>query len=92
VSRQPILIAGAALRSARGVAALKSFAMAHGVPVALTWKNQDLFDNSSPLYAGHLGFGNPPAHRKALAAPTWSSPAAPGSATWRARTTLSARP
>jgi acetolactate synthase I/II/III large subunit len=37
------------------------------VPVALTWKNQDVFDNSSPLYAGHVGFGTPPAHRKALA-------------------------
>jgi acetolactate synthase I/II/III large subunit len=67
MSRQPIVIAGAALRSPRGVAALKSFATTHGVPVALSWKNQDLFDNSSPLYAGHLGFGNPPAHRKALA-------------------------
>ena len=65
-SRRPILLAGAALRSPRGVAALKNFALAHGVPVALTWKNQDLFDNSSPLYAGHLGVGNPPAHRKTL--------------------------
>jgi acetolactate synthase I/II/III large subunit len=65
-SHQPILIAGAALRTTRGIAALKSFAMAHGVPVALTWKNQDLFDNSSPLYAGHLGFGNPPVHRNTL--------------------------
>jgi acetolactate synthase-1/2/3 large subunit len=55
------------MRSQRGIAALKSFAMAHGVPVAVTWKNQDVFDNSSPLYAGHLGFGNPPAHRQALA-------------------------
>jgi acetolactate synthase-1/2/3 large subunit len=67
VSRRPILIAGGAMRSQRGIAALKSFAMAHGVPVAVTWKNQDVFDNSSPLYAGHLGFGNPPAHRQALA-------------------------
>ena len=66
-SRRPILLAGAAMRSARGAAALKRFAAAHCVPVALTWKNQDVFDNSSPLYAGHVGFGTPPAHRKALA-------------------------
>jgi len=66
-SRRPLLIAGAALRSPRGVAALKSFAVAHGVPVAVSWKNQDLFDNASPLYAGHLGFGNPAAHRRKLA-------------------------
>jgi acetolactate synthase I/II/III large subunit len=35
--------------------------------VAVTWKSQDIFDNASPLYAGHLGFGNPPRHREALA-------------------------
>jgi acetolactate synthase I/II/III large subunit len=66
-SSRPIVMAGGALRSARGVAALKNFAAAHGVPVAVTWKNQDLFDNSDPLYAGHLGVGNPPIHRKMLA-------------------------
>jgi acetolactate synthase-1/2/3 large subunit len=37
------------------------------IPVAVTWKNQDIFDNGSPLYAGHLGFGNPPKHRQVLA-------------------------
>jgi acetolactate synthase I/II/III large subunit len=66
-SSRPIVLAGAAMRSARGAAALKRFAAAHCVPVALTWKNQDLFDNASPLYAGHVGFGTPPAHREALA-------------------------
>jgi acetolactate synthase-1/2/3 large subunit len=43
----------------------------HGLPRQRfrwrTWKNQDVFDNGSPLYAGHLGFGNPPRHREALA-------------------------
>lgn len=66
-SRRPLLIAGAGLRSPRGIEALKTFAKEHGVPVAVSWKNQDVFDNASPLYAGHLGFGNPPAHRKMLA-------------------------
>jgi acetolactate synthase-1/2/3 large subunit len=32
----------------------------------VTWKNQEVFDNTSPLYAGHLGFGSPPAHRNML--------------------------
>lgn len=67
-SRRPLLIAGAALRSRRGAEALKAFVLAHGVPVALTWKNQDLFDNSSPYYAGHIGFGTPKAHRQVLEA------------------------
>jgi acetolactate synthase I/II/III large subunit len=64
---RPIVVAGAMLRGAKGTAALHRFAEALRIPVAVTWKNQDIFDNDSPLYAGHLGFGNPPKHRQALA-------------------------
>ena len=63
----PIVIAGAMFRGAKGAAALHRFAEALRIPVAVTWKNQDIFDNGSPLYAGHLGFGNPPKHRQVLA-------------------------
>jgi len=66
-SQRPLLIAGATLRGTEGAQALKDFSERHHVPVAVTWKNQDVFDNTSPLYAGHLGFGNPPAHRELLA-------------------------
>jgi acetolactate synthase-1/2/3 large subunit len=55
------------LRGIKGAAALHRFAEALRIPVAVTWKNQDIFDNGSPLYAGHLGFGNPPKHRQVLA-------------------------
>ncbi len=65
-SERPVLIAGGALRSPSGTAALRRFAEAQRVPVALTWKNQDLFDNGSPLYAGHLDFGTTAALRKVL--------------------------
>ena len=64
---RPIVVAGAVLRGAKGAAALEKFAGALRIPVAVTWKNQDIFDNASPLYAGHLGFGNPPKHRQVLA-------------------------
>ena len=50
-----------------GAPGLQLFAKALRIPVAVTWKNQDIFDNGSPLYAGHLGFGNPPQHRQVLA-------------------------
>jgi len=66
-AERPIVVAGAMLRGARGAAALARFAEAQRIPVAVTWKNQDVFDNGSPLYAGHLGFGNPPRHRETLA-------------------------
>jgi acetolactate synthase I/II/III large subunit len=68
----PLLIAGALFRGAKGSAALEKFAEALRIPVAVTWKNQDIFDNGSPLYAGHLGFGNPPKHREVLARPILS--------------------
>ena len=66
-ARSPIVVAGAMLRGLRGAAALSRFAEALRIPVAVTWKNQDIFDNGSALYAGHLGFGNPPKHRQVLA-------------------------
>ncbi len=61
-AERPVLMAGGSLRAAGGVDALVSAAEAHQVPVAAMWKHQDLFDNRSPLYAGHLGFGTPPDH------------------------------
>jgi acetolactate synthase-1/2/3 large subunit len=56
-SARPIVVAGARLRGEAGCAALKRFAEAQRIPVAVTWKNQDVFDNASPLFAGHLGVG-----------------------------------
>jgi acetolactate synthase-1/2/3 large subunit len=64
---RPIVMAGAGLRGAAGAQALARFAEAQRIPVAVTWKNQDIFDNSSPLYAGHIGFGSPKPYREMLA-------------------------
>jgi acetolactate synthase-1/2/3 large subunit len=64
---RPVVMAGALLRGARGAAALARFAEAQRVPVAVTWKNQDIFDNGSSLYAGHIGFGTPKPYRDMLA-------------------------
>ncbi|MCA0432405.1 MAG: acetolactate synthase [Proteobacteria bacterium] len=64
---RPVLVAGARLRGAAGAAALARFAGAQRMPIAVSWKNQDVFDNASPLYAGHLGFGVPAALKQVLA-------------------------
>jgi acetolactate synthase I/II/III large subunit len=66
-AERPIVLAGSLFRGQRGSAALAKFAGAQRIPIATTWKNQDVFDNSSPLYAGHLGFGNPAKFKEALA-------------------------
>ncbi|MFM9850840.1 MAG: thiamine pyrophosphate-dependent enzyme [Hyphomicrobiaceae bacterium] len=58
-AERPLLLAGGGLNSAAGRAALKSASIAHGLPVVLTFKRQDLFPNTHPHYAGHLGFKIP---------------------------------
>ncbi|MXN66351.1 acetolactate synthase [Stappia sp. GBMRC 2046] len=58
-AERPLIIAGGGLEGAEGRAALKALAEAQGIPVALTFKHQEIFDNGSSLYAGHLGFKIP---------------------------------
>ncbi len=55
-AERPLLIAGGMLERPEGRAALARCAGVHRLPVALTFKHQEIFDNRSPLYAGHLGF------------------------------------
>ena len=66
-AERPLVIAGGQLQGAGGREALAQFAEAFQVPIALSWKNQDLFDNASTLYAGHLGFKSPKPHVDLLA-------------------------
>ena len=56
-AERPMIIAGGLMRGSKGAEALARFALAQRIPVAVTWKNQDVFDNHSDLYAGQLGFG-----------------------------------
>lgn len=58
-SERPLIIAGSAMAAPEARAALARFAQAQNIPVALTFKHQEIFDNGSPLYAGHLGFKIP---------------------------------
>ncbi len=58
-AKRPLIIAGGGVGSSAGRAALAACAERHGVPVATSFKRQDLFDNRNPLFAGHLGFGIP---------------------------------
>jgi acetolactate synthase-1/2/3 large subunit len=55
-SERPILVAGSRLASSEAREVLRRATEAWGVPVALSFRQQDLFDNEHPLYAGHLGY------------------------------------
>jgi len=58
-AEQPILIAGGALASPAGRAALKSAAEALALPVVPSFKRQDVFPNLHPNFGGYLGFKIP---------------------------------
>ena len=58
-AERPLVIAGGGLDNEAGRAALARLAGAHDLPVALTFKHQEIFDNSSPCFAGYLGFKIP---------------------------------
>ncbi|TDH63773.1 pyruvate decarboxylase [Dankookia rubra] len=66
-AERPILLAGHGFESPEGRAALLRFAEAWELPVAVSFRRQDLFPNRHPLYAGDLGLRNPDAQRAAFA-------------------------
>ena len=64
-SSRPVMLIGGANWSARGRAALQSFAQASDIPVVAAFRFQDQFDNNSPVFVGEAGVGMP-AHVKAV--------------------------
>jgi acetolactate synthase-1/2/3 large subunit len=65
-AHRPLLIAGGRLSSPEGRRLLAAAADRHRLPVVTSNKNQDLFDNRHPLYAGHLHNNTQPAQRTAF--------------------------
>lgn len=65
-SKRPILLAGREFDVPGGREALLHFAEAWGLPVAVSFRRQDIFPNDHHLYAGDLGLKNPDAQRQAF--------------------------
>jgi acetolactate synthase-1/2/3 large subunit len=64
-AQRPVTIAGGSLR-AEDVGLLVRLSEAYKLPVAVGWKQQHLFPNRHPHYAGHLGYNIPAKHLEAL--------------------------
>lgn len=64
---RPLMIAGGAIRDTDARDALRRAAEAHDLPVAVTFKHQDILDNSHGCFAGYLGFKIPRPQVDALA-------------------------
>ncbi|PWE53269.1 thiamine pyrophosphate-binding protein [Metarhizobium album] len=59
-AQRPILVAGGGGWTQKAVADLKAFSEAFSLPVAASFRCQDLFDNSHANYAGDLGLAAGP--------------------------------
>jgi acetolactate synthase-1/2/3 large subunit len=58
-AQRPLIIAGGAFEAPRGRESLLTLAETYDVPVAVSFRRQDIFPNQHPLYAGDLGLANP---------------------------------
>ncbi|WP_050460626.1 thiamine pyrophosphate-dependent enzyme [Herbaspirillum autotrophicum] len=58
-AERPLIIAGGAFAANGGRAALLALAEKYQVPVAVSFRQHDIFPNNHPLYAGELGLANP---------------------------------
>jgi acetolactate synthase-1/2/3 large subunit len=56
-AKRPLAILGGGGWDAEAVRQVQDFASASGLPVAVTFRRQDYFDNSLPTYAGDAGIG-----------------------------------
>ncbi|KPM64609.1 thiamine pyrophosphate-binding protein [Pseudomonas putida] len=59
-AERPLVIAGGGGWNAQAVADLKRFVQAQHLPLAASFRCQDLFDNTDPHYAGDLGLAAGP--------------------------------
>ncbi|MDA0238503.1 MAG: thiamine pyrophosphate-binding protein [Proteobacteria bacterium] len=58
-AERPVLFAGNQMGSAAGRAALQAVSELWNIPVVVSWRHQDLFDNRHPNFAAHLAFNMP---------------------------------
>jgi acetolactate synthase-1/2/3 large subunit len=56
-ARQPLVLVGGTGWDDASCAELQAFAQACDLPVAVSFRRQDLFDNEHPNYVGHVGLG-----------------------------------
>ena len=67
-AEKPMVIVGGGGWTAEACADIRAFIEANDLPVCASFRNQDLFDNRHPNYAGDLGVGVGPALGKRLKA------------------------
>ncbi|WP_226507267.1 thiamine pyrophosphate-binding protein [Pseudomonas sp. MWU16-30317] len=59
-SKRPLVVVGGTGWDSESVQSLKQFVTANNLPIAASFRRQDLFDNRDPHYVGQLGLGSSP--------------------------------
>jgi acetolactate synthase-1/2/3 large subunit len=59
-AQRPLIVVGGSRWSDEACSGLQSFASANQIPVAASFRRQDLIDNRHPSYIGHLTLGTAP--------------------------------
>ena len=62
-AQRPLVIVGGSNWSTQACEDLRTFATAWSLPVACSFRRQDLLDNENPQYVGHMSLGMSPALR-----------------------------
>jgi len=60
-AQRPVMVVGGSTWTEQGCADITAFAEANNLPIAATYRRQDLVDNRHPLYCGVLTLGTSPA-------------------------------
>jgi acetolactate synthase-1/2/3 large subunit len=66
-AQRPLVIVGGSNWSGEACASLSSFAQAWDLPVACSFRRQDVLDNTNAQYVGHLSLGMNPALKQMVA-------------------------
>ncbi|MFN4056651.1 MAG: thiamine pyrophosphate-binding protein [Roseinatronobacter sp.] len=66
-AERPLLVLGGSGWTDAACAAIKDFAESTRLPVAVSFRRQDVFDNRSPSYVGELGLAGPKSFRARVA-------------------------
>ena len=66
-AERPFVIAGGTGWTEEARADLARFAETFDLPVGVSWRRQEVFDNRHPNYAGHIGYGIDPALARRIA-------------------------
>ncbi len=65
-AQRPLVIVGGSNWSDDACASLRSFAEGWNLPVACSFRRQDVLDNTNPQYVGHLSLGMSPALKQMM--------------------------